>query len=90
MCFIWRSSAVPADADWLAEFDARSAKLKAEGIKFDDSGRAALEATILRQPTWIEYSGSFLPGDRHGGVLLCVLLSFTNRSKFHRLRWSRP
>ncbi len=45
----------------LAEFDARSAKLKAEGIKFDESGRAALEASILRQPTWIEYSGSFFP-----------------------------
>ena len=45
----------------LAEFDARSAKLKAEGIKFDEGGRAALEANILRQPTWIEYSGSFFP-----------------------------
>jgi signal peptidase I len=45
----------------LAEFDARSAKLKAEGIKFDESGRAALEASIVRQPTWIEYSGSFFP-----------------------------
>src|SRR5579863_585439 len=45
----------------LAEFDARNAKLRAEGIKLDDSGRAALEANILRQPTWIEYSGSFFP-----------------------------
>jgi len=45
----------------LAEFDARSAKLKAEGIKFDEGGRATLEASILRQPTWIEYSGSFFP-----------------------------
>lgn len=45
----------------LAEFDTRSAKLKAEGIKFDEGGRAALEASILRQPTWIEYSGSFFP-----------------------------
>ncbi len=45
----------------LAEFDARNAKLRAEGIKLDDSGRAALEASILRQPTWIEYSGSFFP-----------------------------
>jgi len=45
----------------LAEFDARTAKLKAEGIKFDESGRAALEAGILRQPTWVEYSGSFFP-----------------------------
>ncbi|MFI4938742.1 MAG: signal peptidase I [Burkholderiales bacterium] len=45
----------------LAEFDARNKKLKAEGIKLDESGRAALEASILRQPTWIEYSGSFFP-----------------------------
>jgi len=45
----------------LAEFDARHAKLRAEGIKTDDSGRAKLEADILRQPTWIEYSGSFFP-----------------------------
>jgi signal peptidase I len=45
----------------LAEFDARHAKLRADGIKTDDSGRAALEAEILKQPTWIEYSGSFFP-----------------------------
>lgn len=45
----------------LAEFDARNAKLAAEGIKLDNSGRAALEANLLRQPTWIEYSGSFFP-----------------------------
>ncbi|MEO8170319.1 MAG: signal peptidase I [Oxalobacteraceae bacterium] len=45
----------------LAEFDARNAKLQADGIKLDASGRAALEASILRQPTWIEYSGSFFP-----------------------------
>ena len=45
----------------MAEFDARNAKLNADGIKLDDSGRAALEADLLRQPTWIEYSGSFFP-----------------------------
>ncbi|MEO8598237.1 MAG: signal peptidase I [bacterium] len=45
----------------LAEFDARNAKLQADGIKLDASGRAAMEANILRQPTWIEYSGSFFP-----------------------------
>lgn len=45
----------------LAEYDARNAKLAAEGIKPDTNGRAALEAGILRQPTWIEYSGSFFP-----------------------------
>ncbi|MEC4722000.1 signal peptidase I [Noviherbaspirillum sp. CPCC 100848] len=45
----------------LAEFDARHAKLKADGIKVDDSGRHRLEAEMLKQPTWIEYSGSFFP-----------------------------
>jgi signal peptidase I len=45
----------------LAEFDSRHAKLRADGIKVDESGRANLEAEILKQPTWIEYSGSFFP-----------------------------
>ncbi|MRW84192.1 signal peptidase I [Pseudoduganella sp. FT26W] len=46
----------------LAEYDARNARLSADGIKADNSGnRAQLEAGILRQPTWIEYSGSFFP-----------------------------
>lgn len=45
----------------LAAFDARNAKLQADGIKPDVSGRAQMEANILRQPTWIEYSGSFFP-----------------------------
>lgn len=55
-----RQRRVKADAA-LAAFDARHAKLKADGIKADDSGRATLEAEILKQPTWIEYSGSFFP-----------------------------
>jgi signal peptidase I len=37
------------------------AKLTADGIKVDNGNRAALEAAILRQPTWVEYSGSFFP-----------------------------
>ena len=45
----------------LAEFDTRNARLKADGIQLDASGRAALEANILKQPTWVEYSGSFFP-----------------------------
>ena len=45
----------------LADFDARNAKLQAEGIKLEASGRHAVEADLLRQPTWIEYSGSFFP-----------------------------
>jgi signal peptidase I len=49
-----------ADAALIA-FDARNQQLKADGIKLDEGGRAALEADMLRQPTWIEYSGSFFP-----------------------------
>jgi signal peptidase I len=49
-----------ADAALMA-FDARNAKLQADGVKLDASGRTALEADILKQPTWIEYSGSFFP-----------------------------
>jgi len=45
----------------LAEFDSRTGRLKSEGIKSDTRDRHALEADILRQPTWIEYSGSFFP-----------------------------
>jgi signal peptidase I len=45
----------------LAEYDSHRAKLTADGIKVDTSNRAALEASILRQPTWVEYSGSFFP-----------------------------
>ncbi len=46
----------------LAEYDARTAKATADGIKLDNQGkRGELEASILRQPTWIEYSGSFFP-----------------------------
>ena len=46
----------------LADYDARNAKLTADGIKVDSNiSRAAIEAGILRQPTWIEYSGSFFP-----------------------------
>jgi signal peptidase I len=46
----------------LAEFDARNAKLTADGVKIDSgSSRGAIEAALLRQPTWIEYSGSFFP-----------------------------
>ena len=45
----------------LAEFDTRNAKLQAEGIQLETRGRHALEADLMRQPTWIEYSGSFFP-----------------------------
>ena len=46
----------------LAEYDARTAKLTADGIKVDSGNqRAAIEQAHLRQPTWIEYSGSFFP-----------------------------
>ena len=58
--YLARQRRAKADAA-LAAFDARNARLAAEGIKVDTSGRAALAAGILRQPTWIEYSGSFFP-----------------------------
>lgn len=58
--FLSKQRRIKADAA-LAEFDARNAKLKADGIQLDASGRAALEANILKQPTWVEYSGSFFP-----------------------------
>ena len=46
----------------LAAYDARTAKLTADGIKVDNNGnRAAIEAALLRQPVWVEYSGSFFP-----------------------------
>ncbi len=47
----------------LAEFDARAAKLMADGVKPDSNAnaRAELAHHHLRQPTWIEYSGSFFP-----------------------------
>jgi signal peptidase I len=45
----------------LAAFDGRNAKLAADGIKPDTASRHAIEAALLRQPTWIEYSGSFFP-----------------------------
>ena len=52
----------------LAEFDARTVRLQSDGIKSEDRVRDTLETGILRQPTWIEYSGSFFP------VLLLVFL----------------
>ncbi len=45
----------------LAEFDSRTVRLQIDGIKTEERSRAALESAILRQPTWIEYSGSFFP-----------------------------
>lgn len=45
----------------LAEFDARQARLAAEGVKPDASHRATIQAAILKQPAWIEYSGSLFP-----------------------------
>jgi len=46
----------------LAEYDTRTAKLTADGIKLDNNtNRAEIEAAHLRQPTWVEYSGSFFP-----------------------------
>lgn len=45
----------------LAEYDARHAKLVSEGIQPDSDQRSRLAASILKQPAWIEYSGSLFP-----------------------------
>lgn len=45
----------------LAAWDARQEKLRAEGIQPDENGREALKEKLLKQPIWIEYSGSFFP-----------------------------
>ncbi|MDB5771847.1 MAG: lepB [Burkholderia sp.] len=46
----------------LASYDARNAKLTADGVQVDNhANRAAIEAALLRQPVWVEYSGSFFP-----------------------------
>jgi signal peptidase I len=58
--YLSRLRRAKADAALMA-FDARNQQLRANGIKFDDGGRTTLEADMLRQPTWIEYSGSFFP-----------------------------
>lgn len=45
----------------LAEYDERHAKLVSEGIQPDSDQRSKLAASILKQPAWIEYSGSLFP-----------------------------
>jgi signal peptidase I len=58
--YLAKKRRMAADAA-LAAFDARNAKLSAEGLKVDNTSRHAIEVGLLRQPTWIEYSGSFFP-----------------------------
>jgi signal peptidase I len=58
--FLAKKRRAAADAA-LAAYDARNAKLTADGIRVDNGNRAAIEAALLRQPVWIEYSGSFFP-----------------------------
>lgn len=55
----------------LADYDARQARLSGEGLKLDSNGRQTVAAEIMRQPAWIEYSGSFFP---------VILLVFVLRS----------
>ncbi|HEX8883512.1 MAG TPA: signal peptidase I [Noviherbaspirillum sp.] len=45
----------------LAEFDARNARLAAAGMPQETHGRSAIADRLLKQPTWVEYSGSFFP-----------------------------
>ena len=55
----------------LAEYDARNARLAADGVVHETNGRSEIAARLLRQPTWVEYSGSFFP---------VILLVFVLRS----------
>jgi signal peptidase I len=47
----------------LAEFDARKAALVSQGVQpdTDTALRASIRDGLLKQPVWIEYSGSFFP-----------------------------
>jgi len=60
--YLARQRRARADAA-LAQYDAQVAKLAAEGVKPDSNvnKRAEIAAELLKQPTWIEYSGSFFP-----------------------------
>jgi len=72
----------------LAEFDARQSKLAAEGIKSDAGGsRATIEAALLRQPTWVEYSGSFFPVI---ALVFCLRSFLYEPFKIPSSSWCRP
>jgi len=58
--YLSRQRRARADAA-LAEFDARNARLAADGMPQDTQGRSAIAERLLKQPTWVEYSGSFFP-----------------------------
>ena len=68
--YLSRQRRARADAA-LAEYDARNARLAADGVPQDTNGRSAIADRLLRQPTWVEYSGSFFP---------VILLVFVLRS----------
>ena len=68
--YLARQRRARADAA-LAEYDARNARLAADGVPQDTNARSAIAARMLRQPTWVEYSGSFFP---------VILLVFVLRS----------
>ncbi|MEB0031783.1 signal peptidase I, partial [Undibacterium sp. RTI2.1] len=59
--FVWAKQRRLKADQALASFDARNAKLTADGIRLQEGGRLELESTLLKQPTWVEYSGSFFP-----------------------------
>jgi signal peptidase I len=54
--FVWAKARRQAANNALAEFDAGNAKLIGKG-----DSRAEIEERLLRQPTWVEYTGSFFP-----------------------------
>ena len=71
-CSCWPSSAAPRADAALAEYDARHAKLTADGIKLDNGNRAALEAADPAPADLGRVFGQLLPGDR-AGVLPALL-----------------
>jgi signal peptidase I len=62
--FVFAKQRRAAASKAVSEFDARNERLVREGVKVDTGAaaqREKMEADLLRQPLWIEYSGSFFP-----------------------------
>jgi signal peptidase I len=84
MFYLSKQRRARADAA-LAEFDARNARLAADGMPQETHGRSAIAERLLRQPTWVEYSGSFF--SRSLLWFLSCVPFFSSHSRFRRVRW---
>ena len=56
--YVWAKQRRAKTDAALAQFDAHMAKNPGDG---NPASRSKLEASLLKQPTWVEYSGSFFP-----------------------------